>query len=470
MLSYKLFGLSGTLALKYYKRSKKKYRSTVLSLFMSILLFVSASSFTGYLLEAQNNISPQGYDLIYHHSGDSTDTSAEELFLQFKDDEAITDLALTWDNYEYVELSKNYVSEETFNDIYGLVRNETEKNVQVYSHIKFLDMESYEKLIKEAKLSKEKYLGAEVPKAIAIDTFSSLDRQSGKYVTLDILTRDNITASVSGYKTIEGFSQNGFSEIDGEVDMVYYINNTTNEELELSASEAHVMVELQIGDTVDYHPFYSTGNSEGLVLVYPLSAKDKIFRMDEFTSAGGGFSYDFFFLSSDHTKSYKAIKNTVSEHGLPSDRVYDYAAGEEEVRNTVVIVQTFAYGFIVLISLIAVANVFNTISTNISLRRREFAMLKSMGMNSNGFSRMMCFECLLYGSRALLYGLPASVAVILLIFLAMNEGFDISFKLPWGAIFIASFSVFAVIFITMMYSMRKIKKDNPIDALKNENL
>ena len=83
---------------------------------------------------------------------------------------------------------------------------------------------------------------------------------------------------------------------------------------------------------------------------------------------------------------------------------------------------------------------------------------------------MMCFECLLYGSKALLYGLPVSAVVTYIIFLAVNEGFEVGFAMPWSAIGIAALSVFAVVFITMMYSMRKIKKDNPIDALRNENL
>ena len=130
----------------------------------------------------------------------------------------------------------------------------------------------------------------------------------------------------------------------------------------------------------------------------------------------------------------------------------------------------FSYGFIVLISLIAAANVFNTISTNISLRRREFAMLKSVGMTQKGFNKMMNFECLLYGSHALLFGLPVSCGVTYLIYLAIMEGFETTFHLPWTAIGIAVLSVFLVVGATMMYSMSKVKKDNPIDALKNENL
>ena len=75
------------------------------------------------------------------------------------------------------------------------------------------------------------------------------------------------------------------------------------------------------------------------------------------------------------------------------------------------VVNVFAYGFIILISLIALANVFNTISTSISLRRREFAMLKSIGLSEKGFMRMMNYECIIYGVKGLAWGLPASAAM-----------------------------------------------------------
>ena len=81
-----------------------------------------------------------------------------------------------------------------------------------------------------------------------------------------------------------------------------------------------------------------------------------------------------------------------------------------------VIVNVFSYGFIVLISLISVANVFNTISTNVSLRRRDFAMLRSVGMTSKGMNRMMNYECILYGTKALIFGLPVALAVTFLIY------------------------------------------------------
>lgn len=139
-------------------------------------------------------------------------------------------------------------------------------------------------------------------------------------------------------------------------------------------------------------------------------------------------------------------------------------------RNMLLVVNVFSYGFIVLISLITTANVLNTISTNINLRRREFAMLKSVGITPGGFNRMMNFECVFYGLKALLYGLPLSLLATYLIYLSMSQGLGMAFTLPWTAILIASASVFLVVFVTMMYSMSKIKKENIVDALKNENL
>ena len=96
--------------------------------------------------------------------------------------------------------------------------------------------------------------------------------------------------------------------------------------------------------------------------------------------------------------------------------VTNYAVKEDTNRNMNTIMQVFSYGLIVMISLVSAANVFNTISTNIILRRREFAMLKTVGMTQKGFNKMMNYECLLYGSRALLIGLPISVGITYLIY------------------------------------------------------
>lgn len=164
------------------------------------------------------------------------------------------------------------------------------------------------------------------------------------------------------------------------------------------------------------------------------------------------------------------IEKILTESGLSTSSIFNIAEQVEDNRNIIAILNVFAYGFIVLMSLITIANVFNTISININLRRREFAMLKSVGITNHGFNKMLNYECIFYGLKALLYGIPGSVLVTYFIYLSIMQGLDTKFYLPINSILISILSVFLVVFISMMYSMRKIRKENILDTLKNENL
>ena len=139
---------------------------------------------------------------------------------------------------------------------------------------------------------------------------------------------------------------------------------------------------------------------------------------------------------------------------------------QEENRNILFIINLFTGVFIAMISLIAVANVFNTISTNIKLRRKELAMLRSVGMSDHDFNSMMRFECMLYGLRTLLFGLPVAGLCSWLIHWGLGEETDFTF--PWASLGISVLGVFIVIFITMLYAVSKIKKENIIDALRDD--
>ncbi len=138
----------------------------------------------------------------------------------------------------------------------------------------------------------------------------------------------------------------------------------------------------------------------------------------------------------------------------------------ETDRNTLVAVKVLTYGFVVLISLIAVANVFHTISTNLMLRRKEFAMLRSMGMSPKGFRKMMNFECLIYGIRSLVYGFLLTGLISAALYRTLGAGADVDFLMPWGYLSVAAAGVFLVVFLTMMYTMRVIKKNNIVEELK----
>ena len=196
---------------------------------------------------------------------------------------------------------------------------------------------------------------------------------------------------------------------------------------------------------------------------------DKLKTADGVTeSSMDGKEMDF--SSDDPEASAAQMNEMLKSSGITSGymltNVYEVL---ETNRNIVFIVNLFSYVFTAMIALIAVANVFNTISTNIKLRRRELAMLRSIGMSDRDFNKMMNFECAFYGMRTLLFGLPAAGICSWLIYCGMAAGgADVSFVFPWASMAVSAFSVFFIVFITMVFAVGKLKKENIIDALRDD--
>ena len=472
-LTYKLFGLSGMLANKHYKRNKKKYRTTVLSLFMSIVLFVSASAFTDYLMETVGvGFGSVGYDLTMYESGNEFDKiTPEELLNRMKAAKSVNGGAYSQERYVNAEISTKYLTDEGIEFLdKNQGQSEDKSSRDAHSYITFVDDATFSALLKENGLNEKKYMDPENPLAIAVDGATMFNLYTQKYETTNFFKDDEFSLVIQKEKDIPGYNCSGEITDETGKTVVRYTkdpeSNVEGEEYILyTLEEGYLYTTLNIGDVIYEKPFF-VRDSSGMRFIYPISLAEQVF--EDFDAINN--SYYYMLTSDNHAESYTAVQAILNDNGFNAKNLQNIAELEESERNIVTIIRVFSYGFIVLISLIAAANVFNTISTNISLRRREFAMLKSVGMTQKGFNKMMNFECLLYGSRALLYGLPVSCGVTYLIYLAIMEGYEAKFHLPWTAIGIAVLSVFLVVFITMMYSMSKIKKDNPIDALKNENL
>src|SRR5258708_36304445 len=99
-----------------------------------------------------------------------------------------------------------------------------------------------------------------------------------------------------------------------------------------------------------------------------------------------------------------------------------------------------------LITLIGVTNIVNTLDTNIKLRRREIAMLKSVGLTPGSFLRMLRYESLFYGLTALLYGLPLGIALSVFIYYQFGGVSTFALTLPWGAIAACVLGILAIVF------------------------
>lgn len=469
-LTYKLFGLPGVLASKHFKRSKKKYRTTVISLFMSIVLFVSASAFTDYLMESvTGGFGAVEYDLIFDvDENEMEEHTPDEILERILTDEDITAAVYANSSLFHGTIEKSLVSQEFIDTYYTNNAIEEETDLSIYGYVFFVNDASFYDLLSQYDLEPATYFNKEKPMGIALDRNSMFSYANERYETVDTLVSDNGEIACKDLKEIDGYFHIRDTVNDsGQLVSEFVNKQDENDILQIPTDQAYEHYTLRCGKTITEGTFYSSGRPAPLTMFYPISMKEYVLPEQNYQSLD---HYSFYMTSDDHSASYDNLKRILSENGFDSGDLTDHAENVEMERNLVNIIQVFSYGFIVLISLIAAANVFNTISTNIGLRRREFAMLKSVGMTHKGFNRMMNFECVLYGSKSLLYGIPVSAAITYLIYMTVSGGYETSYHLPWGAIGIAVLSVFLVVFATMLYAMGKIKKDNPIDALKNENL
>lgn len=477
-LTEKLFGFSGMLAAKNFKRNRKRYRSTVVGLFLSVTLFISASSFCAYLTDAVDQLggnSTLGVQLYYSEVLPEGVTPEQRLG-QLAAADGVESGFYTADSYASLHFAKEDMDPDYWKDT-GL---EGDRSAAMY----FLRDEDFRQLLRDNGLSEEDYFRADAPQAVAWDMLDIWRSTEGsKYNKLyhyHLLNGSSlpITGTESSYQPMDGWFTTGDRITrDGTEYVLYYPEDyiddyyTARSEGEtpdesraqaVPASEAVLTRSYTVGAILKKAPDF-LGTGDYLYLLYPYSMYETVTGQAPAADA-------FWFRSSDHAASYESMGQILMELGNSRSDLEDLAANGESQRAMVTVVNVFSYGFIILISLISMTNVFNTISTSIALRRREFAMLRSVGLTQRGFARMMDYECIIYGARALLWGLPVSVLVTYGIYRSVAQSIAARFYIPWYSVAIAVGSVFVVVFATMLYATRKIRSENPIEALKQENL
>lgn len=443
-LNRKIFGIEGDLALKNLKRNKKRYRSTVLSLFISILLFISASAFSMYLTDGvEDVIANYNYDLVYNVYGSDSINDGKlareyiESYEKIRELDTITDSSIVRKAYGLAMVEKEKINSLIYSDYVKQGRIEDGEDFLVNTVIFSVDHDTFTKYANELNSRQDTSSNLDPAYAILVDKQHYYDDEGERYINANLF---------------DGFSKMNIS-----------LSHTSYEGKELE-------IKVQMDTRADHVPIgvedHSYGN--GMILIVdeeittnPESLLSKLDWNNQFL---------MYFKSDNSANSLVEMEKIFDDKNTNNGHIINVAKEVESNRNMITIINVFAYGFIILMSLITIANVFNTITTNINLRRREFAMLKSVGMTSHGFNKMLNFESIFYGLKALVYGIPASILVTFLIYLTMIQGITTEFYLPIKSIIISMLSVFIVVFVSMMYSMRKVRNENIIDALKNENL
>ena len=177
-------------------------------------------------------------------------------------------------------------------------------------------------------------------------------------------------------------------------------------------------------------------------------------------------SFAIAFEAEDHAAVAKSVQECMRQTGY-DHYVYDATANQEQSELALTVVETFSLSFAIILALIAVTNVFNTLVNGLVLRRREFAMLKSVGMDDRAFNRMIAWECVRYGVRGLVGGLAVSVLVSFLLYNALGESVSgLSFVLPWKSMGAAVLAVVLVTLASTAYGLHRARANNIVEALR----
>ena len=414
----KLFGIGGEISYKNFKRNKKKYRTTVISIVVSVAVFIGLSYFISEAFNSvKMDIKTYNYNLALSVSEESFSSEKENKFMDTTKLDNVKDYAIY--KYNYLEL-KNPKYNEEYISLNKLDKDYIIKDVVI--DIFSIGDYQYKKYLEELGLNYDEYQN----KAILVSNKIELeekDEKSGK----------NKSIYVTKYNYKNG-------------DILSLYNRYSNEN-----------IDIQIGSITDKKPF-----GEEVTSVY-LIVSDKMFN--EIKNENKIFT--IYYLSNNPDKLQDDIDEMLQGEEYSLNNINEQA---KMMNNLFTLVAIFLYGFIIVISLIGITNIFNTITTNMNLRKQEFAMLKSIGMTSKEFKKMIRLESVFIGAKSLLFGIPIGIGISYLIYHFMIEESNLPFDLPILAIIISIIVVYLLITILMKYSMNKINKENTIETIRNENI
>lgn len=414
----KIFKTGGELAYKNLKRSRKKYKTTIVSLAVSIFIFIAMNSFLTNMFDLTDNY---------------------------------------YEDYDYN--IKIYCSEDNQEEIEKITKlNNIDEYFILYQNANFLRIKDLSKIneIPGIDLEEDSYYNEEQEEYIQTG--------EGKMSALQILALDNVT--FSKYVKKIGLNYEKVKNTGILCDEFLYSENS-GKQIETR------IYKYSIGDTI-------TGK---------LGNKEESFKVGAITDIRpygiekSYYSGGYFILNLDEYKNIDFEPRTMSIQSSDTEKLeeemenanikVDYMnleASAKEEKAMSLVIKIFLYGFIAVITLIGVTNIFNTITSNMELRQKEFAMLKSIGMTRQEFNRMINLETCFYCVKALIYGILLGLLGTFTMYKAFSVKIEQGVYIPVNPIIISVIAVFILVFIIMKYSMAKINRQNTIETIRNENI
>ncbi len=346
--------------------------------------------------------------------------------------------------------------------------------------ILYLDNDAFDSYAQSLGLNPADFRDGEHPRAIALA--QGYGNNGDVYQLLDILREPG---------TVEVLAAAAYEGRPAHVGVSYYAEDDTgphyvflpyvfgedggavvDEQLTLDDVEL-ATVPVEVAAVTDEVPALLGGPGSGVMLIVPES-------LAATQSLGGEaplFTSYFDAADGDHEALAEELATRGGEffHDGPYEMAFysynDLVAQRDATQQLAMVVNVFCLLFTVILALIAMANVFNTVTNSLILRRREFAVMKSVGLSNRQFRRMIMDECASFGVAGLVPGLLVSLAVSWLLYSAVTQSMSgLPFQLPWTYVGLALIMTAAAMGISVAYGMHRCKADNVVEALRADSV
>ncbi|MEY8304552.1 ABC transporter permease [Anaerosalibacter bizertensis] len=427
----KLFGMEGELAYKNLRRNRKRFVITVFSMVISIVLFISFSSFSNYIFSI----------------GAVSDDEVGNFFIYSPGDLDLNSISKELKNME--DVKRVYKSSIGFVD--ALVEDDA-----ISPKLKELNEGYYD----------EKRQGSTVVSNSNIMTFGNDNMDALKpYLkdgTIDVekLNSENgvlVVTTIPGYneETNKGAIIEGFNFKIGDKILIW---ENLGDAPDGNLKEVKVMGILERGLLSNEFKYNLNG---GLNIVSTEEMYDKLKDTDLDSQI---------YIEMEREGNNGPVREYLAElEEKDSNFNYvDYSEQAEEERKVNIIMNIFLYGFVAVIALISCVNIINTISTNLILRTRELAMIKAVGMAQKSVKKMVALESIYYGLIATIYGGIIGTGLSYVLYKIVMEIREFEWMIPWNSILISSIGAIAVALISAYIPLKRINNGNIIDKIKME--
>jgi len=434
----RLFGIEGTLAAKNIKRNRRNFRSTVIALAAGVILFVSLGELSGQ-------------------------ANAIQAYLHLDIDQTVlTEYTSAHDSHINAATGKK---ETVYNHpISSELGNTITQKLEEFDNTKIFgmgnDLDTYETI-----------LPGELISAPMQSVLAASDQQNKPELPVEMIVLDDTHYAALCEKAGVAFGStillNHYSYNDNgtKVDLVPFspkMQALTLVKADGSSYETSIQGILTQAE-MPKELFYP--NTNPVRLIVPQAEVRGYSWYSAPSDVAGFITYANDVMAQTFPENTDA---SYMESGF-NTRVYQVDDYMKVMNIAIVLASIFMYSFVVLLMLIGFTNVISTMSTNVRMRSREFAVLQSVGMTAAGLKQMLNLESVLCSMKALMYGLPVGIIVSIFINLPIRSMFPIPYALPWLAIVLCVLAVFLITWSTTRYAAHRLQKQNIIETIRSES-